>query len=160
MIVVLNGISQTFSPLPVICRRWAMFSVVSGILFHVWIGKAIIAIAAIALADTLFTAVLLFRHRNRGLPSFIAPMIDSVLMIAAVLPLMVCTWGFLGFAKALSIIPTAGVGDTKVLAVGLGELFIPLNIAFALFFVFLVIWLLLRAIYRQIREHTAITAAV
>jgi len=127
-----------------------MLSIVYGVLFNMWIGYVILVIFLAAGFESIISAIVLARKQARGLPSNIGLRIDRILILASLMPFVTCAWAFFSFAKALSIIPTAGTGDAKILLTGLGDLLMPVFLSLALFSFFITVWVILRRILRHL----------
>jgi hypothetical protein len=128
------------------------------ILFYDWTGKMIGVIAFIALVDMFFTIFQLISDRNSAFRNRNAILIDSILAIAALMPLIAC----ISRISQLYHIPQAIVRgaitaspDFRVVITGWVLMFIPLFLGFALFFFYLIVWTILRGVHRRNRKMLA-----
>lgn len=131
------------------------------LLFSDWTGKVIGVIALIALVDMLFTIAQLVYDRNPAHRIRHAAFIDSILAIAALMPIMACLARIDGLHRALQSIPLGEVPaspDFRIVITGWALVFIPLFLGFALFFFYLIVWTILRGVHRHNRKLPAGTS--
>ena len=123
---------------------------------HDWDGRVTGVVILAAGFETIVASYLLARNRKGVLPPGLGTIIDSIPAIAALMPMAVCVWNYQTLWLANSICQRAGgFSDLNIFVAGFVEIFIPFFFALGLFFIFFVIWFVLRGIHRSIRERAS-----
>ena len=128
------------------------------VLFSGWTGKLIVVIALMTFVDMFFTIIQLIHDRSPEHRNRIAACIDSILALAALMPLIACLVRISGIyqaMKAFSHGAVSGMVDSKLMLIGMAQAFLPLLLGFGLFFFFLIVWIILRGVHRSYRKLLA-----
>jgi len=115
-------------------------------------------LAVVSLLVVVWIVVKLVRCRRSEKLHSLSDCVDGIPLFAGLVAVAGMFTGFMSLLRAISSVHVSGIGDLKIFAAGVSEIFFNMTMVGILFFFFLGAWIFVRLVYGKfLRELGAQT---